>query len=222
MLNFINRLLRFAGSDAWKLRLSVVFSFFESILRNVPVYVAFLVILRIIGHTLEAGYAWTATGIMLISLVLQWGFRRVFIGLASDAACRVAARERFKIGDLFKRFPMSYFTDGNIGNVTSVVTGDLSFAEDYGMTKLDDVISGLISIVVACAFLLWVDWRVAVASVVGCALSFVAFNVMERVTKRQAKIRMEEAAKITGAVLEYTEGISLSRRCTCRAARQSA
>jgi ATP-binding cassette subfamily B protein len=32
---------------------------------------------------------------------------------------------------------------------------------------------------------------------------------MERVTKRQARIRQEEAAKLTGAVLEYTEGISV-------------
>jgi len=32
---------------------------------------------------------------------------------------------------------------------------------------------------------------------------------MEKVTKRQAKIRQEEAAKTTGAVLEYTEGISV-------------
>jgi ATP-binding cassette subfamily B protein len=79
----------------------------------------------------------------------------------SDAACYVTARERIKIGDLFKRFPMSYFTEGNIGNVTSVITGDLSFAEDYGMTKLDDVISGLISLVIGCAFMLWIDWRTA-------------------------------------------------------------
>ncbi|MDR1219872.1 MAG: ABC transporter ATP-binding protein/permease, partial [Treponema sp.] len=133
----------------------------------------------------------------------------IFVRMQSDAACRVAARERVKIGDLFKRFPMSYFTDGNIGNVTSVITGDLSFAEDYGMTKLDDVISGLVSIAIACAFLLWVDWRVAAASVAGCALSFVAFGAMEKVTKRQAKIRMEQQSKITGAVLEYTEGISV-------------
>jgi ATP-binding cassette subfamily B protein len=139
----------------------------------------------------------------------MWILRYIFVRLQSDAACRVAYRERVKIGDLFKRFSMSYFTDGNIGNVTSVVTGDLSFAEDYGMMKLDDVISGLISIVLACAFLLWVDPRAALASAAGCALALAAFSVMERVTKKQAKIRQEQQAKITSAVLEYTEGISV-------------
>ncbi|MDR1068486.1 MAG: ABC transporter ATP-binding protein/permease, partial [Clostridiales Family XIII bacterium] len=209
MFKFISRLMRFSGEDAWKLKASVAISFVEGILANFPIYAALLVILKITDGTLDRGYAWTVFFMILASLVVCWALRRVFIGMQSDAACRVAARERLRIGDLFKRFPMSYFTEGNIGNVTSVITGDLSFAEDYGMTKLDDVISGLISIVIACAFLLWVDWRTAVASIVSCVLAIVAFNAIEKVTKRQAKIRQEQVAKLTGAVLEYTEGISV-------------
>jgi ATP-binding cassette subfamily B protein len=77
---------------------------------------------------------------VLASRAARWILRYGFVRMQSDAACRVTARERIKIGDLFKRFPMSYFTDGNIGDVTSVITGDLSFAEDCGMTKPDDVI----------------------------------------------------------------------------------
>ncbi|MDR1329175.1 MAG: ABC transporter ATP-binding protein/permease [Oscillospiraceae bacterium] len=209
MLKFISRLMRFSGKDAWKLKASAAVSFVEGLFGNVPIYAALLVIIRITERTLDGAYAWTAFLIVLASLAVKWILRRVFTGMQSDAACRVAARERLKIGDLFKRFPMSYFTEGNIGEVTNVITGDLSFAEDYGMTKLDDVISGLIAIVIACAFLLWVDWRVAAASVVGCALALIAFDAMEKVTKRQAKIRMEQASKLTGAVLEYTEGISV-------------
>lgn len=209
MLKFISRLLRFSGKDAWKLKVSAAISFVEGILANVPIFIALLVMIKITDHTLTSGYAWTVFFMVLASLAVRWVLRYIFVRMQSDAACRVAARERVKIGDLFKRFPMSYFTDGNIGNVTSVITGDLSFAEDHGMMKLDDVISGLISIVLACAFLLWVDWRVAMASIVGCALALVAFHSIEQVTKRQAKIRQEEAAKSTGAVLEYTEGISV-------------
>jgi ATP-binding cassette subfamily B protein len=209
MLKFISRLMRFSGKDAWKLKTAAAISFVEGILQNMPIFIAFLVIMKITDGALISGYAWTAFGMVAASLAARWVLRYIFTRLQSDAACRVVARERIKIGDLFKRFPMSHFTDGNIGNVTSVITGDLSFAEDYGMTKLDDVISGLISIVLACAFLLWIDWRVATASVVGCALALIAFSAMEKVTKRQSKIRMEQASKITGAVLEYTEGISV-------------
>jgi ATP-binding cassette subfamily B protein len=209
MLKFISRLLRFAGQDGWKLKTSAVISFVEGILANFPVYAALLVILKITDKTITANYAWTVFFMVLASLAVRWILRYIFVSMLSDAAVHVAARERLRIGDLFKRFPMSYFTDGNIGNVTSVITGDLSFAEDYGMMKLDDVISGLISIVIACAFLLWVDWRAAAASLVGCALALVAFHYMEKVTKRQAKIRQEEQSKTTGAVLEYTEGISV-------------
>jgi ATP-binding cassette subfamily B protein len=209
MIKFIGKILRFMGADAWKVKLSTVFSFFEGLAQNVPIVVAWFVFVRIADGTLAQSDIWFSFLVILASLVVRWVLRYVFVRLQSDASCRVAARERLKIGDLFKRFPMSYFTDGNIGNVTSVVTGDLSFAEDFGMMKLEDVINGLISMVIAAAFMLWVDWRAAIVSVAGCALALFAFQWIEKVSKRQSKIRMEQQARLTGAVLEYTEGISV-------------
>jgi ATP-binding cassette subfamily B protein len=209
MLKFIVRILRFTRQDAWKIRAAAVISFFEGILQNVPIFAVWLVFIKITEKALAPGDVGASFFMILASLLVRWILRRIFIQLGSDAACRVAARERVRIGDLFKRFPMSYFTEGNIGNVTSVITGDLSFAEDYGMTKLEDVITGLVSIVIACAFLLWVDWRVALASAAGCALALAAFGKMESITKGQAKIRQEQAMKLTGAALEYSEGIQV-------------
>ena len=209
MLKFIGRVLRFMAADAWKVKLSALFGFLEGLVQNTPIIAAWVIFAKIMDKTLAASDIWLAFFMMLVALILRWVLRYVFIRLQSDAACRVAGRERLRIGDLFKRFPMSYFTEGNIGNVTSVVTGDLSFAEDYGMTKIEDVINGLISIVIAAAFMLWVDWRVAIAALIGSALAFLAFGAIEKVTKKQAKIRQEQQARLTGAVLEYTEGISV-------------
>jgi ATP-binding cassette subfamily B protein len=209
MLKFIGKILRFMGADAWKIKLAATISFFEGIAQNVPIVMAWLVFVKITNGTLATGDIWLSFFVILASLVFRWVLRYIFVRLQSDASCRVAARERLSIGDIFKRFPMSYFTDGNIGNVTNVVTGDLSFAEDFGMMKLEDVINGLISIVIAVAFMAWVDWRIAIASLVGCALALAAFQGIEKVSKKQSKIRMEQHAKLTGAVLEYTEGISV-------------
>jgi ATP-binding cassette subfamily B protein len=209
MFKFISRLLRFAGRDAWKLRLSVLLGFIEGTLQNVPVFAALMVFMKITEGKLTVRDGWTAFFMVLSSLALRWILRRVFIGLQSDAAVQVAARERLRAGDLFKRFPMSYFTEGNIGNVTSVITGELSFVENYGMMKLEEVIAGLVSIALGCAFLLWVDWRVAAASLVFCSLALIVFETIEKVTKRGSKIRAEQTAELSGAVLEYTGGISV-------------
>jgi ATP-binding cassette subfamily B protein len=197
------------GQDAWKVKLSAVFSFFEGLAQNAPIAAAWLVFVKIADRTLAGGDIWMSLLVILAAVVLRWALRYIFVRLQSDASCKVAGRERLKTGGLFKRFPMSYFTEGNIGNVTSIVTGDLSFAEDYGMMKMEDVINGLISLLIAAAFMLWVDWRAALASVAGCALALLAFGTIEKVTKKQSKIRMEQQARLTGAVLEYTEGIQV-------------
>lgn len=209
MLKFIGRILRFMGKDSWKVKVSALFSFLEGMVENVPIVAVWFVFIKITDSTLASNDIWTAFFIILASLIARWILHYIFIRLQSDASCRVAGRERLRIGDMFKRFPMSYFTEGNIGNVTNVITGDLGFAEDYGMTKLEEVINGLISIVIATAFMLWVDWRVAIVSVVGSVLAFLALNIIEKVVKKQSKIRMEQQSRLTGAVLEYTEGISV-------------
>jgi hypothetical protein len=102
MLKFISRLLRFSGRDAWKLKVSALISFIEGILSNYPIYAAFIVIIKISDGTLATHDILMTFLSIFFSLALRWILRRVFLGLQSDAAVRIAARERTRIGGLYK------------------------------------------------------------------------------------------------------------------------
>jgi ATP-binding cassette subfamily B protein len=209
MLKFIGRILRFSGRDAGKIKASFVISFFESIMNNGPILAALYILMHILDGTVEKNSAWRSFAIVLVSLVLRWILRRILNQMVSGSGTSVSARERIAVGDLFKRFPMSYFTEGNLGYVTSVITVDLAFVEDHGMMRLDGVINGLASMLIGCATLWYFDWRLSVVSIAICALSFVCFNMLERISKTQSKIRQEQQSRLTSAVLEYTQGISV-------------
>ena len=209
MLKFIGRILKFAGPDAGKLKLSFVISFFENMFTNVPIFAAFIIFGKILDGTLTANDAWTAGGIMLASLVVRYALRRWFYELESGTGYDICARERIAIGDYFKHFPMSYFTEGNLGNVTSVIAVDIQFVEQHGMMALDKVINSFAAMVIGCLTLLFVDWRISLISVFTCLLALYGLIALEKVTKKQSKIRQEQQSKLTSAVLEYIQGIGV-------------
>jgi ATP-binding cassette subfamily B protein len=209
MITFIRRIFTFAGADAGKLKIALALSFFEGIAVNGPIFAALFVLIRIADNALAAGDAWTALGISAASIALRWVLRRIYDQLQSGTGAAVAARERLSIGDLFKRYVMGYFTEGNIGSITNTITVDLSFVENVGMQRLDILVNGLISFALGFAFLLWIDWRLSLVSVAVCVLSFVCFGILDRKTKPCAQARQEQSSRLTDAALEYIQEIAV-------------
>lgn len=209
MLKFIDRMLKFSGEYAGRLKLSFVFSFLESMFSNVPTFMALLLFLKIADNTLNIQDAWMIGGIMLATVILRCIFRRIFVAFESGTGYEICARERIKIGDRLKRLPMSYFTEGNLGNITSTISVDLLFIEENGMSAMDKVINGYITIVFGCLILFFLDWRLAFVSAAVCIVALFLLERVEKVAKEQSKIRQESSSKLTSAVLEYIQGISI-------------
>ena len=209
MLNFIMRLLRFSGKYAWRIKLSFLFSFLDSMLFNVPVFISLSIFVQALNNTLNFTHAVIYGIVILSSLIIRCVFRRIFVALESGAGYEICERERLSTGNYLKRFPMGYFSDGNIGNITSAITVDLLFVEEHGMAALDKVMNGYCSILVGCLFLLFIDVPLALSAVI---ITFIAMMVLEWVQKvgsKQSAIRQQQSAQLTDAVLEYVKGISV-------------
>lgn len=209
MFKLIRRILRFAGESAGRLRGSFAVSFLESLFSNVPILVLLYVLMRILNGTLSISAVWISGGVMLLGILMQCALRRIYVEMESGAGYEICACERMKIGNRFKRFPMSYFTEGNLGRVTSALSVDLLFIEEHGMSILDKVVNAFISTLIGVAMLLAIDFRVGLVSVAICALAALSFRGIEKMAKKQAPIRQRQQGALTSAVLEYTRGISV-------------
>ena len=209
MIRFIRRMLKFAGEYAGRIRGAFVISFFDGIFLNVPIVVLLLVLMKIVDGSIQTTEAWIFGAILLASVIIQCMLRRIYFGLAGSAGYKICARERMSIGDRFKRFPMGYFTEGNIGRVSSVIAVDLTFTEEHGMMSMDKVVNAYISIVIGCAMLLAIDFRVALISIVVSAAAIIVLGSIQNEAKKQAGIRQKQQEAVTSAVLEYTKGISV-------------
>ena len=57
----------------------------------------------------------------------------------------IFADMRMKLGAHLRRLPMGFFTEGNIGRISSVLSTDMVFIEENCMMVLADVMSYLFS-----------------------------------------------------------------------------
>lgn len=61
--------------------------------------------------------------------------------LQSGAGYLLFSDKRIELGEHLKRLPMGYFTEGNIGKISSVLSTDMLFIEENVMAKIANILS---------------------------------------------------------------------------------
>ncbi|CVK20173.1 ABC transporter ATP-binding protein [Sporomusa sphaeroides] len=209
MFRIINRLLVLAGENAGKIKLAFVFSIMEAIFAQVPIIAVLWILVKIVAGSVVIEDAWLVGIAVTASVVLRALAKRLVDGWQSGAGYEIFARERMRIGDRLKRLPMGYFSAGNIGNITAVVTSDLVFVEEHSMATLSHIIRGYLNTLIGVGLLTVLDYRIGLISLVTLLLAVAALNKIQTVVKRQAVVRQETQSRLVGAVLEYIKGIAV-------------
>lgn len=210
MLKVIKRVLRLSGDLSKRIYASFVFSFIDSIVAMFPVGAVFYTLTKIQNNKAFTGNDWLVTfGILLISLVVRMVFKYLVYSFQSTAGFEFVSRERITLGDKLRNVGMGFFHERNMGDITTTVTTDLNFLENYSMHILDRVTTGMVNMVVTSIFILMFDWRLGVIFILGVLCSFLIYGRMqEKGEELTAKQRQVQAASVE-ATLEYVQGISV-------------
>ena len=210
MLKVIKRVLRLSGDLSKRIYASFVFSFIDSIVAMFPVGAVFYTLTKIQNDKAFAGNDWLVLfGILIISLVVRMVFKYLVYRFQSTAGFEFVSRERITLGDKLRNVGMGFFHERNMGDITTTVTTDLNFLENYSMHLLDRVTTGMVNMVVTSIFILMFDWRLGVIFILGVLCSFLIYGRMqEKGEELTAKQRQVQAASVE-ATLEYVQGISV-------------
>jgi ATP-binding cassette subfamily B protein len=200
-------MLDFSGPYKSKLRFAFLFSFFESLFVQAPLFLVLYTLLRISDNRLVVADAWRIGGALVVSVVLRAVFLRLVDTFETTAGYQMFADERMRMGDRLKRLPMGYFSEGAIGDVTAVITSDITFIEQYGMIVLAKIVSAGLGMVITASMLLMIDFRIGMV-VAGVAIG--VFGVMVLLQKKGSRLssqKQEIQSTLVGAVLEFVSGI---------------
>ena len=119
MIALMKRILNVAGGYKGRIQLAFVFSFLKSFLAKAPIGMAFLVLAAFLDGSADSRLCLTVGAAMAICLVLQVLCQHAADRLQSAAGFMVFAEKRMELGAHLRKLPMGYFTEGNIGKISS-------------------------------------------------------------------------------------------------------
>ena len=209
MFGLFSRILKLSGKYSGRIKGAFVCAFLESILAKMPIFFAFLVLSGFYQNTLSGAdclyIGLGLAGVILVQAVVHYFCDR----LQSAAGYMIFTDKRIELGDHLRRLPMGYFTSGNIGKISSVLSTEMVVIEEVARSTLGNMMSYILSALILLVFMFFLDWHLGlIAAIVTLLASFVAKG-MNQVSLKEAAARQEQSEHLTDAVLSFAEGISV-------------
>lgn len=209
MIKLMKRILAVSGKYKRRIQLAFVFSFLKSLLAKAPIMLAFLALAGFYEGTLAAvDCLWYGIA-MVACVLLQVVFHHIADRLQSAAGFMVFSDMRMELGAHLRRMPMGYFTEGNIGKISSVLSSDMVFIEENCMTVLADMMSYIFAEAIMVIFLLFFNIWIGLAALVIIGIILLIARSMKKEALRDSKDRQEQNENLTEAVLDFVEGIGI-------------
>jgi len=209
MLALFSRILKLSGKYKGRIQGAFVCAFLETILAKMPIFLAFLVLSGFYQKTLT-GADCLHIGLSLVAVLIAQAIVHYSCDrLQSAAGYMIFTDKRMELGSHLRKLPMGYFTSGNIGKISSVLSTDMVFIEEVAMSTLGNMMSYMLSALILLVFMFFLDWRLGlIAAIVTLIASFVAKG-MNKVSLKEAATRQEQSEHLTDAVLSFAEGIGV-------------
>ena len=172
MFALFSRILKLSGRYKSRIQGAFVCAFLESILSKMPIFLAFVVLSGFANKTIT-GQTCLYVGLGLAAIVLvQMLVHYLSDSLQSAAGYLMFADKRIELGGHQRKLPMGYFTSGNIGKISSVLSTDMVFIEEVAMSMLGNMMSYLLSSLVLLAFMLYLNWQLGLIAAIVTILAW--------------------------------------------------
>ena len=158
MIRILHKLLVFCDKkNARRIRFAYVFSFLNAFAQNAPIMAGIFMIRALMDGTADVKICCLTAGILLLCFALGTFFRHMSDRLQSSAGYKVFAEKRIEFAKHLRKLPMGYFTDENIGRISSILTEDMVFVEENSMSVLAEIASGIFAQIVVTSFMFFLD-----------------------------------------------------------------
>lgn len=209
MIALMRRILNECGVYKKRVQIAFIFSFLKSMMAKVPLFLAFYMVLQYMKHSFN-----TQTCVILgvgigVSLVLQVIFQNISDRLQSAAGFMIFADKRNALGEHLRNMPMGYFTEGNIGKISSVLSSDMIFIEENCMTVLADMMDYIFSEIIMVLFLFYLNIWLGVIGLILIGVFLIVGNGLEKEALENSANRQNQNEKLTNAVIDFAEGIGI-------------
>lgn len=192
-------------------RKSVRLGYLAALLESVTAFAPYIALFFIVKTGMERAYEmkdfYLVTALMFVGVLLRALFKRWQDTLQQDKGYYAFSENRLQLTDHLAKLNMGYYTEGNIGNFSSVVTTDIVFIEEYASAQMGVAISSITNLFTSLVFLFFFDYRLGLAYVILLAVSLYGIDRLVKAMKRNARTRQDNFADLSFGVISFVKGM---------------
>ena len=209
MLKILHRIVCMTGKYSSRIRASYITSFIKGIMMKAPLIFSFMAIsLFMKGQMQEKICLYLGIGLVLC-IAVEAVFEHITNVLQSATGYEVFADMRMRLGDHLRKLPMGYFTEGNMGKISTVLCTDMVFIEECCMTVLSELVTFMISQGLMTLMMFAMDVRLGIAALTVIIAFVIVGNCMMKTTLAHSRTKQEGSESLTEEVLDFAEGIGI-------------
>ncbi len=209
MLKILHRIVEMTGKYKGRIRASYITAFLKGLMMRAPLILCFFCISFFMQGEMDRTKAVFLGVAALVSVILEALFEHISNVLQSATGYKVFADMRLRLGDHLRKLPMGYFTEGNIGKISAVLSTDMVFIEENCMGVLSELVTFIISQFLMTVIMFFMDVRLGIASVVVTAAFIVVGNLTLKTSLKHSVIKQNDCESLTEEVLDFAEGIGI-------------
>lgn len=150
-----------------------------------------------------------ASGFILVCFLLKALFAYQATWKAHEAAYNCLTELRSQIIIHLKKLPLGFFQDRKIGDLTNIVQHDVEQVEVYLAHGLPEIMSATLLPAIIFLVMLVVDWRLALAMIVGLPLIWLTKKISTPLWEKNLKIFADSTKSMQENLMEYVANISV-------------
>ncbi len=209
MLKILHRLIGITGRYKTRIRMSYITSFIKGIMMKAPLVLSFMMISMFMQGQMDKRKCLYLGIAIAAGVILEAVFEHITNVLQSATGYMIFADMRMRLGDHLRKLPMGYFTEGNMGKISAVLSTDMVFIEENCMGVLSELVTFIVSQGLMVLMMFVMDIRLGLLAVLVTAAFIVVGNLMLKTTLKHSVIKQEDAESLTEEVLDFAEGIGI-------------
>ena len=209
MLKILHRIVCMTGKYRSRIRASYITSFIKGIMMKAPLIFSFIAISLFMKVQMQEKICLYLGIGLALCIAVEAVFEHITNVLQSATGYEVFADMRMRLGDHLRKLPMGYFTEGNMGKISTVLCTDMVFIEECCMTVLSELVTFMISQGLMTLMMFVMDIRLGIAALTVIIAFVIVGNCMMKTTLVHSRTKQEGSESLTEEVLDFAEGIGI-------------
>lgn len=214
MFKIIKRLINWTGNYKKRLYVGFVYAFLHSIFIAIPIMLASKGLETVLNDfngimPLEKKTIWLLLVAMIIAVLGRFILSYLRALKQDSVGYESTALERIRIGNIFKRVSLGFFSKNNMGELSSAITTDLSFMEMFATNMINTVVNGYVTTAVMIIALIFFCPLAAIIALIGVLVSALFLYLLEKKSKKNAPIHQKAQDNMVKSTIEYLRGMQV-------------